>query len=517
MSKEYFAGFSLSGSTTFDSDELRRVIQDATAPDNRAAIFTVVTYNYIELARLWAAYLDKLRIRNFFLVCADEASRDVLRAEGRKTLLVQPRGVLLSTSNASLDDSIFPHDIATYAARLKFQIAHRILCLGASAIFSDVDALWLADPQSDLSGMSCDIAFQIASFPEDVKSVWGFTACTGFVTLKPGHLVLDFLDKVNSRFIVDDQSIFNRILLQDYRIKWNAPLPLTDWAHCDSSSGRKETIFGRCETTGLTVAALPHCFYQRHNVTAPSVNHAIICHPNSPLTQQGKLDVLGKLGLYPAEREIPLRSSMTDLDLEELFRYGWGGGAPETVSGAGSTLKYTEGLRPALSRLIKEIGAQTVLDAPCGDFNWMNHVDVHGAHYIGLDIVKEIIQHNIARYARADREFREADITKDKLPDADILICRDLALHLPFRFIARMFDNMLSANIGYFAMSSHVNAFNTDLETPGDSRLFNLAIPPLSLPLPPDSMRLPDWIEGFPERYLYVYTRRDLATALRAK
>jgi hypothetical protein len=309
MSKEYFAGFSLSGSTTFDADELRRVIQAAAAPENRVAIFTVVTYNYILVARLWAAYLDRLSIRNFFFVCADEPSRDVLRGEGRKTLLVQPRGVLLSTSNASLDGSVFFHDIGTYAAKLKFQIAHRILCLGATAIFSDVDALWLADPQIDLSGITCDIAFQIASFPEDVKSVWGFTACTGFVTLKPGNLVVDFLDKVNSRFIVDDQSIFNRILLQDYRIKWNAPLPLTDWAHCDASSGRKEKLFGRCETTGLIVAALPHCFYQRHNVTASSVNHAIICHPNSPLTQQGKLDVFRKLGLYPAEREIPLRTA----------------------------------------------------------------------------------------------------------------------------------------------------------------------------------------------------------------
>jgi hypothetical protein len=47
----------------------------------------------------------------------------------------------------------------------------------------------------------------------------------------------------------------------------------------------------------------------------------------------------------------------------------WGGG--ETVSGPGSTLERTAKLRRELPILLEEIGARTLLDAPCGDFNWI--------------------------------------------------------------------------------------------------------------------------------------------------
>ena len=46
-------------------------------------------------------------------------------------------------------------------------------------------------------------------------------------------------------------------------------------------------------------------------------------------------------------------------------------GDPESVSGPGSTLTRTSKLRSELPVFWKEIGARTLLDAPCGDFNWM--------------------------------------------------------------------------------------------------------------------------------------------------
>ena len=40
----------------------------------------------------------------------------------------------------------------------------------------------------------------------------------------------------------------------------------------------------------------------------------------------------------------------------------------------------------------------SVLDIPCGDFNWMQKVDLSNIEYIGADIVEELIKKNIEIY-----------------------------------------------------------------------------------------------------------------------
>lgn len=46
-------------------------------------------------------------------------------------------------------------------------------------------------------------------------------------------------------------------------------------------------------------------------------------------------------------------------------------GHAETVSGPGSSLENTATLRRALPSLVTRYGLKRVVDAPCGDFNWM--------------------------------------------------------------------------------------------------------------------------------------------------
>jgi hypothetical protein len=35
-----------------------------------------------------------------------------------------------------------------------------------------------------------------------------------------------------------------------------------------------------------------------------------------------------------------------------------------------------------------------MLDAPCGDFNWMKEVDLSAVHYTGGDIVEPLVNSN---------------------------------------------------------------------------------------------------------------------------
>ena len=71
----------------------------------------------------------------------------------------------------------------------------------------------------------------------------------------------------------------------------------------------------------------------------------------------------------------------------------------ESRSGEGSTLENTQNVRNELPKILKKYNIKSMLDAPCGDFNWMKSItqDV-SIKYIGGDIVKPMIENNQAKH-----------------------------------------------------------------------------------------------------------------------
>jgi hypothetical protein len=72
----------------------------------------------------------------------------------------------------------------------------------------------------------------------------------------------------------------------------------------------------------------------------------------------------------------------------------------------------------------------TLLDAPCGDFNWIRHFDLPVERYIGVDIVPELVLANRAKALSRQQRFMIADIVCDPLPRADLTLFRDALIHL---------------------------------------------------------------------------------------
>ena len=66
-------------------------------------------------------------------------------------------------------------------------------------------------------------------------------------------------------------------------------------------------------------------------------------------------------------------------------RNAWG--SKESASGSGSTLVMTESIRTSLPIIFNKYGIESMLDVPCGDFNWMSKVDIQDVIYVGGDIV----------------------------------------------------------------------------------------------------------------------------------
>lgn len=124
-------------------------------------------------------------------------------------------------------------------------------------------------------------------------------------------------------------------------------------------------------------------------------------------------------------------------------------GMTETVSGPGSTMRLTVNIRKHLPVLLKRLKVTSLLDAPCGDFNWQKTINLNGIKYIGIDIVKQIIERNQQSYGSPQRAFLQLNMISDNLPKADLILCRDLLAHFPYKEIFLTIDNFKRSGAKY--------------------------------------------------------------------
>jgi SAM-dependent methyltransferase len=157
----------------------------------------------------------------------------------------------------------------------------------------------------------------------------------------------------------------------------------------------------------------------------------------------------------------------------------------ESASGQGSTLKATEPLRRELLEVISDLKISSLLDAGCGDFNWMKEVELGMVDYTGVDVVdNEVIAQNVALYGSKNRHFFVADVTHDDLPRVDLILCRDVLTHLPNKKVLLALRQFQRSGSTYLMTSTHPHLTeNADTFT-GGYRELNLERPPFNLPAP---------------------------------
>jgi hypothetical protein len=156
----------------------------------------------------------------------------------------------------------------------------------------------------------------------------------------------------------------------------------------------------------------------------------------------------------------------------------------ESASGRGSTLERTVVIRRLLPGLLRDVGAQSLLDAPCGDFNWMRYTELGPVTYIGADVVPSLIVRNEQRYGRVGRKFAVLDITKNAIPRVDVILCRDCLAHLSFRDILSAVANFKRSNSEYLFATTHIDVReHRDIAT-GQGRYVNLQLSPFNFPAP---------------------------------
>ena len=137
-------------------------------------------------------------------------------------------------------------------------------------------------------------------------------------------------------------------------------------------------------------------------------------------------------------------------------------------SGSGSHSReivdsYVSAVNGFLSSLDKKLDA---VDLGCGDFAVGSQIRPFCNKYVAADVVEGLINRNKERYANDSVEFCVLDITKDDLPNGDVVFLRQVLQHLSNSDIEKVVAK-LSAKYRFLILTEHLpfsNKFEPNLD-----------------------------------------------------
>ena len=100
-------------------------------------------------------------------------------------------------------------------------------------------------------------------------------------------------------------------------------------------------------------------------------------------------------------------------------------------SGPDSQLENSLEYIAFLQDFIRQNKIRTVLDVGCGDWSFSKAIRWGNVRYIGIDIVKPVIERNQKIYGSDKVTFLCGDMCEMELPKADLIICKDVLQYLP--------------------------------------------------------------------------------------
>lgn len=170
------------------------------------------------------------------------------------------------------------------------------------------------------------------------------------------------------------------------------------------------------------------------------------------------------------------------LDFTKIYEKN-GFNCDESISGTGSTLIQTEKIREELPKLFEELSIKSLLDTPCGDFGWLQLLDLGEIEYTGGDIVEDLIAKNQEKFQNDKRTFKMLNIIEDTLPKADVILCRDCLVHMNFEDGLKAVENFKKSGSKYLLTTTFADRKgNEDLY--GIWRPLNLEKAPYNFPEP---------------------------------
>ena len=186
----------------------------------------------------------------------------------------------------------------------------------------------------------------------------------------------------------------------------------------------------------------------------------------------------------------------------------------QSISGPGSDLENTVTLRKKLITLLNQMNIKILIDAPCGDFWWMQHIlpKTSIEKYIGIDIVPKLIEQVNNHYGTDKIIFKCQDIAEEFNEQGDLVICRDCLVHLSFESALKVLTNFANSSVKYFLITTFDREKNYDYPDGTSHYLMDLTKSPFNLPKPTVSINeeCPEWNGIYNDKSLGFWTREEI-------
>ena len=154
----------------------------------------------------------------------------------------------------------------------------------------------------------------------------------------------------------------------------------------------------------------------------------------------------------------------------------WGDDGTDFYSGPGTieaavTQPYLELLRAEFAAMDKP---PRVLDLGCGDFKICSQLLPSVGTFTGVDVVPSLVERNNKLYGSDTVRFMCADISNDPLPEADVVLVREVMQHMSNAQVGRLLKRLSAYPVAYVTNveppKDSVSAINRDLVPGPDTR-----------------------------------------------
>lgn len=150
-------------------------------------------------------------------------------------------------------------------------------------------------------------------------------------------------------------------------------------------------------------------------------------------------------------------------------------------SGLGSSPENCFQLIGWLQFFLKKYSIKSVVDYGCGDWQWMQFVNLAEVSYRGVDIVDSVIEANKLKYSQSNVTFTSGSILAN-VQETELAFLKDVLMHLPNQEVKEILDQVIKKSkyvvvINSTGMNRYVP--NVDIEA-GGFRLLDLGIHPFN-------------------------------------
>jgi SAM-dependent methyltransferase len=155
----------------------------------------------------------------------------------------------------------------------------------------------------------------------------------------------------------------------------------------------------------------------------------------------------------------------------------WIGGG----SGSGSTPEITAEYRDFLAAFLRDYKIKSVVDLGCGDWQFSKLIDWSGIDYTGID-VSGVVLANTKKYARPGVRFMQADGSRQELPQADLLIAKDVLQHWSNADVSKLIPKLTKFKYALITNGSHeIAKIQNENTSTGGCRPVDLTAPPFNI------------------------------------